>query len=142
LHVNKTVFLHGGLQFTRKRKISDLNPIFDNSYLLKDKLERPTRKIIGHNTELDFFVKKGIATAVVRPTMTIQYGRYFGFKVIWLENKVGYSHFLFHKKIFRSWKILPWRQKFLKSWKWFKILKEINAIKSKNGSHRLYFRVK
>jgi hypothetical protein len=41
--------------------------------LLKDK-ESPIRKIM--TTEL------GIATAVVMATMTIQYGRYFGFKVI------------------------------------------------------------
>jgi hypothetical protein len=47
--------------------------------LLKSK-ESPIRKII--TTELDFFEKKGIATAVVMATMTIQYGRYFGFKVI------------------------------------------------------------
>jgi hypothetical protein len=45
--------------------------------LLKDK---EIRKIV--TTELDFFGKKRIVTAVVMATMTTQYGRYFGFKVI------------------------------------------------------------
>jgi hypothetical protein len=37
----------------------------------------------NNNYRVGFFSrKKGIATAVAMATMTLQYGRYFGFKVI------------------------------------------------------------
>jgi hypothetical protein len=41
------------------------------------------------------FLHKSYATAVAMATMTLQYGGYFGFKVIYLVNDIGDPQILF-----------------------------------------------
>ena len=79
-----------------KWKICELEAFFGQVLLVQKQKASNLCKTTSKEFE---FLNKSYATAVAMATMTFQYGGYFGFKVIYLENDIGDPQILIHKMV-------------------------------------------